>query len=350
MKNKLTPEAYTRARRRARDARRRRRDVRQGGRPARPAHAGLLRQRRSTISACRCCSTVFSQHSAEPRPRKVDGKIVDPETAGFSGFVFKIQANMDPRHRDRIAFVRICSGKFERDMAVTHAQPAKKSASPARTNSSARTARPSTKLFPATSSAWSATPSFGIGDTLTEDPNLIYNEIPRFAPECFAYLHATTTSQMKRFREGLDQLLQEGVIQVLQVKDSNRREPLLGAVGPLQFDVVQYRLKTEYGAESRLESANWELARWIPPEFPLDSARRQAADRREGRDRRQAAAADPLPDRVGPALFRAAAQGLQLSDVPFGSPAFAAARRRELVLRGVARSVALVGQFSVPVA
>jgi peptide chain release factor 3 len=112
--------------------------------------------------------------------------------------------------------------------------------------------------------------AFGIGDTLTQDTALVYDEIPRFAPECFAYLHATTTSQYKRFREGLDQLLQEGVVQVLQVKDSFNRTPLLGAVGPLQFEVVQYRLQSEYGAESRLEQAPWELLRWVSPDYPLE--------------------------------------------------------------------------------
>jgi peptide chain release factor 3 len=98
----------------------------------------------------------------------------------------------------------------------------------------------------------------------------VYDEIPRFAPECFAYLHATATSQFKRFREGLDQLLQEGVVQVLTIKDSTRREPLLAAVGPLQFEVVQYRLKSEYGADSRLESGPWELLRWVSPDVAVE--------------------------------------------------------------------------------
>jgi len=99
---------------------------------------------------------------------------------------------------------------------------------------------------------------------------LVFDEIPRFAPECFAYQHATATSQFKRFREGLDQLLQEGVVQVLRLRNSAQRAPLLAAVGPLQFEVVQYRLQSEYGAESRLENASWDLMRWLKPGTDLD--------------------------------------------------------------------------------
>jgi peptide chain release factor 3 len=94
---------------------------------------------------------------------------------------------------------------------------------------------------------------------------LVYREIPRFTPECFAWLHSPSTAQFKRFREGLEQLLQEGVVQSFLIKDSAQRVPLLGAVGPLQFEVVQYRMQTEYGAESRLEQAPWKVIRWAIP-------------------------------------------------------------------------------------
>src|SRR5262249_13263303 len=107
---------------------------------------------------------------------------------------------------------------------------------------------------------------FRIGDTLAEDPSLIYREIPRFTPECFAWLHSSSTAQFKRFREGLEQLLQEGVVQSFLLKDSAQRVPLFGAVGPLQFEVVQYRLQTEYGAESRLEQGPWKVLRWARSE------------------------------------------------------------------------------------
>jgi peptide chain release factor 3 len=91
----------------------------------------------------------------------------------------------------------------------------------------------------------------------------MYKEIPRFNPECFAWLQSPSTAQFKRFREGLSQLLQEGVVQAFQFKDSGQRVPLLGAVGPLQFEVVQYRMQTEYGAESRLEPGPWKVLRWV---------------------------------------------------------------------------------------
>jgi peptide chain release factor 3 len=115
---------------------------------------------------------------------------------------------------------------------------------------------------------------FRIGDTLAEDPSLVYSEIPRFTPECFAWLQSPSTAQFKRFREGLEQLLQEGVVQSFLVKDSAQRVPLLGAVGPLQFEVVQYRMQTEYGAESRLEHGSWKILRWVVTEngLPLDDS------------------------------------------------------------------------------
>jgi peptide chain release factor 3 len=109
---------------------------------------------------------------------------------------------------------------------------------------------------------------FGIGDTLTQDPSVLYKEIPQFSPDWFAYLHSTNTSQFKRFREGLSQLLQEGVIQTLTLDENTGRGPLLAAVGPLQFEVVQYRLKSEYGADSRMEPAGLTALRWIAPDVP----------------------------------------------------------------------------------
>jgi peptide chain release factor 3 len=107
--------------------------------------------------------------------------------------------------------------------------------------------------------------NFGIGDTITEDPSIVYKEIPKFAPEHFVTMHNPNPSNYKKFRDGLDQLLQEGVIQAFYLKNSVQKVPVLGAVGPLQFEVVQYRLDDEYGAESRLEQTNWKVLRWISP-------------------------------------------------------------------------------------
>jgi len=204
------------------------------------------------------------RHSPPPKPRVMAGVAIAPDSPLFSGFIFKIQANMDPRHRDRIAFVRVCSGKFERDMTVHHSRSEKK----VRLSSSH-------KLFgqerETVDEAWPGDviglvghDSFGIGDTLTADPGILYQEIPRFPPEAFAYLHNPNTARYKQFRQGLAQLMQEGVVQGLFLRQAASKLPLLGAVGPLQFEVVQFRLQHEYGAPSRLEAAPWTVARWLP--------------------------------------------------------------------------------------
>jgi peptide chain release factor 3 len=195
---------------------------------------------------------------------------IAPEHPAFSGFIFKIQANMDPKHRDHIAFVRVCSGKFERDMTVHHSRSEKK----VRLSSSH-------KLFgnerETVDEAWPGDViglvghnSFGIGDTLTTDPRIVYQEIPRFTPEAFSYLHNPNTAKFKQFRQGLDQLMQEGVIQALYLRNSSVKTPLLAAVGPLQFEVVQFRLESEYGAVSRLEAAPWTVVRWLPVDMKED--------------------------------------------------------------------------------
>jgi peptide chain release factor 3 len=183
----------------------------------------------------------------------------------FSGFVFKIQANMDPKHRDRIAFVRICSGKFERDMTVTHQ----------RTGKIIRLSS-SQKLFgqerETVNEAWPGDviglvghDALGIGDTLTEDKAISYEEIPRFPPEVFTYIANPNAGDAKRYRAGLEQLLQEGVVQAFTARNAPPGATLLAAVGPLQFEVVQWRLQAEYNAESRLTPTPWTLLKWLEP-------------------------------------------------------------------------------------
>ncbi|MDB5172213.1 MAG: pfrC, partial [Phycisphaerales bacterium] len=218
----------------------------------------------------------FLEHSTPPRPRVAGAMPINPDDSNFSGFVFKIQANMDTRHRDRIAIVRVCSGKFTRDMPVTHVQSGKRVRLSSSHKLFGQERETIDEAYAGDVIGLVGHAGCGIGDTLTDSPAVVFDEIPRFAPECFAYLHATATSQYKRFKEGLDQLLQEGVVQQFQIKDSNQRAPLLAAVGPLQFEVVQYRLQSEYGAESRLESASWELLRWVSPETPADALRELA--------------------------------------------------------------------------
>lgn len=205
----------------------------------------------------------FLDLAPTPQPRAVNGRSIHPTTDGFSGFIFKIQANMDAKHRDRLAFVRICSGRFERDMSVIHTRTGRRVRLASSHKLLGRERETVDEAFAGDVVGLVGHSDFRIGDTLAQDPAVVFDEIPRFAPETCAWIHSTSTAQFKRFREGLDQLLQEGVVQSFLLHNATQRVPLLGAVGPLQFDVVQYRLQTEYGAASRLEPAPWKLLRWI---------------------------------------------------------------------------------------
>jgi peptide chain release factor 3 len=209
----------------------------------------------------------FLQHSPPPKARVMAGTQISPEHPEFSGFIFKIQANMDPKHRDRIAFVRVCSGKFERDMTVIHPRTEKKVRLSSSHKLFGNEREVVNEAYPGDIIGLVGHSEFGIGDTLTTDKDIWYKEIPRFTPESFAYLHNPNTAKYKQFRLGLEQLLQEGVIQTLEIRNAAVKVPLLAAVGPLQFEVVQYRLESEYGAASRLEMAPWKVVRWLPLNF-----------------------------------------------------------------------------------
>jgi len=208
----------------------------------------------------------FLRYAPPPEARKVGDRTIAPEQSDFSGFIFKIQANLDPKHRDRLAFIRICSGKFERDMNVIHTRTGKKLRLSSSHKLFGRERETVDEAYAGDVVGIVGHGEFQIGDTLAEDPTLVYQEIPRFCPEHFAWLHSSSTAQSKRFREGLDQLLQEGVVQSFYMRDTAQRLPLLAAVGPLQFEVVQYRLESEYGAETRLESGSWDAVRWLEAE------------------------------------------------------------------------------------
>lgn len=193
-----------------------------------------------------------------------EGRFIAPEHPQFSGFIFKIQANMDPKHRDRIAFVRVVSGKFERDMTVTHVQSGKRVRLSSSHKLFGNERETVDEAFPGDIIGLVGHDGFGIGDTLTTDSSIRYDEIPRFTPEVFEYFHNPNTAKFKQFRQGLDQLLLEGVAQAFHLKDTASRVPLLAAVGPLQFEVLQYRLETEYNAETRREPAPFNAVRWLP--------------------------------------------------------------------------------------
>ena len=210
-------------------------------------------------------STRSGEASSDPQSTDSDPSSLVPLDGPFSGFVFKIQANMDPRHRDRIAFLRICSGKFSRDMSVTHQRTGKRVRLSSAHKLFAQDRETVDEAYAGDVIGLVGHDEFGIGDTLTDDPKISYREIPRFAPECFAFLHNPNPGKFKQFRQGVEQLLKEGVVQVFELRDSVQKIPLLAAVGPLQFEVVQYRLESEYGATSTLENASWDSFQWLGP-------------------------------------------------------------------------------------
>jgi peptide chain release factor 3 len=206
----------------------------------------------------------FLTWSAPPRPRVSAGNGLLPvEAPAFSGFVFKIQANMDPKHRDRIAFLRVCSGKFVRDMWVTNIRTGKKHRLSSSQKLFGRDRETVDEAWPGDIIGLIGHDEFGIGDTLSEDLTVRFDEMPRFPPECFSYISNPNRATDKKFRAGVEQLLKEGVVQALSLKHAVSPVPLLAAVGPLQFDVFKFRLESEYGAEARMEPAPWNAIRWL---------------------------------------------------------------------------------------
>ncbi len=208
----------------------------------------------------------FLELSPPPLPKKTNGLTIDPASEEFSAFVFKIQANMNPKHRDRVAFIRIVSGKFERDMNVLNVRAGDRMRLGNSQRLFARERETVDDAYAGDVVGITGNYDLLIGDTLASKKGVVFDEIPRFAPECFSYLHNKSTAKYKRFRDGLEQLLKEGVASEFKLLDAGPVQiPLLGAVGPLQFEVLQHRLENEYAAETRLEQANWTLARWLKP-------------------------------------------------------------------------------------
>jgi peptide chain release factor 3 len=208
----------------------------------------------------------FLELAPPPLPRAGNDGNINPASEEFSAFVFKIQANMNPKHRDRIAFIRIVSGRFERDMNVINGRNGEKIRLANSQRLFARDRETVDDAFAGDVVGLVGNYDLLIGDTLSLDGRIAFDEIPRFAPECFSYLHNKSTAKYKRFRDGLQQLLKEGVASEFTLLEATGSQiPLLGAVGPLQFEVLQYRLDGEYAAETRLEPTNWSIARWLKP-------------------------------------------------------------------------------------
>ena len=196
-----------------------------------------------------------------PKPRAdVEGD-QRPVEAPFSGLVFKVQANMDPAHRDRVAFVRVCSGRFERGMVLTHAATGRPFATKYAQAMFGQERETLETAFPGDVIGLVNATALRPGDTLYADQPVAYPPIPSFAPEHFAVVRCRDAGKYKQFRRGIDQLDTEGVVQVLSSDLRGDQAPVLAAVGPLQFDVVMHRLEHEFGAKSELSHLDYELAR-----------------------------------------------------------------------------------------
>jgi peptide chain release factor 3 len=203
----------------------------------------------------------FLQIAPPPGAVVAHERIVRADEEKFSGFVFKIHANMDPNHRDRLAFVKICSGVFERNKAYLHTRSGKNLKFSSPTSFMAEKKSVVDKAYPGDIVGLHDTGTFKIGDTLTEGEHLNYKGIPSFSPEFFRYVENADPLKFKQLAKGLDHLMDEGVAQLF-INQSNGRK-IIGTVGPLQFDVIQFRLKHEYGASCRYEPLKLYRACWM---------------------------------------------------------------------------------------
>jgi len=203
----------------------------------------------------------FLKMSPAPAARKTTDGVVRPTDDFFSGFIFKIQANMNPAHRDRLAFLRICSGTFERGMNVILSRTGKTMKLNQSTQLMANEREIVDKAYAGDIIGIYDSGNYQIGDTLTtrKEP-LFFEPLPTFPPELFMRVRPVNTMKAKHFQKGIDQLAQEGAIQVYK---SEFNDIILGAVGALQFEVFEYRLKNEYNSEIRMESLNFSVARWV---------------------------------------------------------------------------------------
>lgn len=203
----------------------------------------------------------FVEHAPPPRPRDTDSRAVQPDEEKFSGFVFKIQANMDPKHRDRIAFVRVTSGRYTKGMRLYQVRTEREMQVSGAITFMAREREAVDEAYAGDIIGLHNHGTIQIGDAFTEGERLKFGGIPDFAPELFRRVMLADPLRMKALQKGLDQLSEEGATQIFRPLIGN--ELVLGAVGALQFDVVAWRLKHEYGVECRYEAIDVATARWV---------------------------------------------------------------------------------------
>lgn len=203
----------------------------------------------------------FVEIAPSPLPRETTAGMVDAYAPKFSGFVFKIHANIDPKHRDRIAFLRVCSGKFERNKFFHHVRLNKQYKFSNPYNFMAQSKNVIEEAYPGDVVGLYDTGNFKIGDTLTEGDNYMFKGIPSFSPELFKEVINTDPMKTKQLEKGLEQLTDEGVAQLFTQQPGNRK--IIGTVGELQFEVIQYRLKNEYNASCRFDHLSYFKACWM---------------------------------------------------------------------------------------
>ncbi|PVW16331.1 peptide chain release factor 3 [Marixanthomonas spongiae] len=208
----------------------------------------------------------FVEIAPKPRPKESDTRLVKPDEKDFTGFVFKIHANMDPKHRDRLAFVKIVSGTFERNTPYLHVRNGKKLKFSSPNAFFAEKKQIVDISYPGDIVGLHDTGNFKIGDTLTEGEEMQYKGIPSFSPEHFKYINNADPMKSKQLEKGIDQLMDEGVAQLFILELNGRK--VIGTVGALQFEVIQYRLEHEYGASCRYENLNVHKACWVEPNDP----------------------------------------------------------------------------------
>ncbi len=206
----------------------------------------------------------FINIAPTPRPKQSEERLVKPDEDKFTGFVFKIHANMDPKHRDRLAFIKIVSGKFERNKAYLHVRHNKNLKFSSPNAFFAEKKEIVDVSYPGDIVGLHDTGNFKIGDTLTEGENLNYRGIPSFSPEHFRYINNADPMKSKQLAKGVDQLMDEGVAQLFTLELNGRK--IIGTVGALQFEVIQYRLEHEYGAKCTYENLNVYKATWVEAE------------------------------------------------------------------------------------
>ncbi|MCX7978175.1 MAG: peptide chain release factor 3, partial [Bdellovibrionaceae bacterium] len=205
----------------------------------------------------------FSRFAPGPQGRRTkSGELVSPMDARFTGFVFKIQANMDRRHRDRIAFVRICSGKFERGMKVQHSRLERELRLAYSNQFIAADRETVDEAYAGDIVGLNDTGNFAIGDCISSLGRVEFEEIPRFAPELFTRLAVQDALKRTKLQQALKHLAEEGAIQLFVEPAIGPQDPIIGAVGELQFEVLLHRLKDEYNLEARMNRLPFTVARW----------------------------------------------------------------------------------------